>query len=140
MATTPFRFLQRRTSTSGRTPEIESLLSGELYLQLADETIYFRNDKNELVAVITDGDKFSLDKIKFTGASSGDIAVWNGSKFTPYGIANLAANLDTGVLSSVFAAINHSHIQYVSTGSTGSFITTSMTGAFGGASGVDLTS
>ena len=149
MATTPFRFLQRRTSTSGRVPDVENLLSGELYIQLADETIYFRNDRNELVAVITDGDKFGLDKIKFTGASSGDFAVWNGSKFVPYSTGGLVGGSETGALASVFAAINHAHAQYVSTGSTGSFvtasqtgsfITTSMTGAFGGASGVDLTS
>jgi hypothetical protein len=128
MATTPFRFLQRRTSTSGRVPDVESLLSGELYVQLADETIYFRNDKCELVSVITDGDAFSLDKIKFTGASSGDFAVWNGSKFVPYSTGNLVADLETGALASVFAAINHSHAQYVLTGQTGNFITTSQTG------------
>ena len=90
-----------------------------------------------------------LDKIKFTGANSGDFAVWNGSKFVAYSTGSLVGDLETGALGSVFAAINHAHAQYVSTGSTGSFITasqtgifitTSMTGAFGGASGVDLTS
>lgn len=54
MSSTPFRFLQRRTSTSGRVPDVESLLNGELFVQLADETIYFKNDKCQLVSVVTD--------------------------------------------------------------------------------------
>lgn len=53
MSSTPFRFLQRRTSTSGRFPDAESLLNGELFVQLADETIYFKNDKCQLVSVVT---------------------------------------------------------------------------------------
>jgi hypothetical protein len=43
-----FRFLQRRTSITGRIPELTGLCSGELYLQLADKTIYYRNVDQQL--------------------------------------------------------------------------------------------
>ena len=60
MSSTPFRFLQRRTSTSGRFPDVESLLNGELFVQLADETIYFKNDKCQLVSVVTNSNSLQF--------------------------------------------------------------------------------
>ena len=121
MSNIPFRFLQRRTSTSGRTPDVESLLNGELYVQLADETIYFKNDKCQLVSVVTSS---SLNKFG------------TGSFITTGMTGNFGGSANTGSLTGIFAPIGN----YVTVNQTGNFITTSMTGAFGGASGVDLTS
>jgi hypothetical protein len=121
MSNIPFRFLQRRTSTSGRAPDVESLLNGELYVQLADETIYFKNDKCQLVSVVTSS---SLNKFG------------TGSFITTGMTGNFGGSANTGSLTGVFAPIG----SYVTANQTGNFITTSMTGAFGGASGVDLTS
>ena len=121
MSNIPFRFLQRRTSTSGRTPDVESLLNGELYVQLADETIYFKNDKCQLVSVVTSS---SLNKFG------------TGSFITTGMTGNFGGSQSTGSLTGVFAPIG----SYVTTNQTGNFITTLMTGAFGGTSGVDLTS
>jgi hypothetical protein len=121
MSNIPFRFLQRRTSTSGRTPDVESLLNGELYVQLADETIYFKNDKCQLVSVVTSS---SLNKFG------------TGSFITTGMTGNFGGSANTGSLTGVFAPIG----SYVTANQTGNFITTSMTGAFGSASGVDLTS
>ena len=119
MSNIPFRFLQRRTSTSGRTPDVESLLNGELYVQLADETIYFKNDKCQLVSVVTSS---SLNKFG------------TGSFITTGMTGNFGGSANTGSLTGIFAPIGN----YVTTGQTGSFITTSMTGAFGGNGNVDL--
>jgi len=115
MSSTPFRFVQRRTTVSGKVPTTASLLTGEIYLQIADGTIYFRDAyRDKLHTVITDASGFGLNKLKFSGAVSGDIPLWDGSKIIPY---------NTGSLGSSF----------VLTGQTGSFITTGQTGSFGGA-------
>lgn len=109
MSSTPFRFVQRRTTVPGRVPALNSLLTGEIYLQLADGTIYFKNVNGDaLHTVITDASGFGLNKIKFSGASSGQFPLWDGGKFIPYGTGN-----------------------FVTTGQTGSFITTGQTGSFG---------
>ena len=91
MSSTPFRFVQRRTTVPGKVPVLTGLLTGEIYLQLADGTIYFKNASgNALHTVITDASGFGLNKIKFSGANSGDFPVWNGSQFTPYPISGLS--------------------------------------------------
>ena len=91
MSSTPFRFIQRRTLTSGKVPVISGLLTGEIYLQAADGTIYFRDAYQEkLYTVITDASGFGLNKIKFSGAVSGDIPLWDGSKITPYNTGSFA--------------------------------------------------
>jgi len=85
MSSTPFRFVQRRTTISGRVPVISSLLTGEIYLQTADGTIYFRDaHQDKLHTVITDASGFGLNKLKFSGAVSGDIPLWDGAKIIPY--------------------------------------------------------
>jgi WD40 repeat protein len=81
MSSTPFRFVQRRTTVTGRIPQLSSLLSGEIYLQIADGTIYFKNASGDaLHTVITDASGFGLNKIKFSGATSGQIPLWDGAK------------------------------------------------------------
>lgn len=116
MASTPFRFIQRRTTISGRVPTTSSLLTGEIYLQLADGTIYFKDAyRDKLHTVITDASGFGLNKLKFSGAVSGDIPLWDGSKIIPYNTGSLTVNTSSFVL----------------TGQTGSFITTGQTGNFG---------
>jgi hypothetical protein len=91
MSSTPFRFIQRRTLTSGKVPVITGLLTGEIYLQAADGTIYFRDAYQEkLHTVITDASGFGLNKIKFSGANSGDFPVWDGFKFSPSPISGLS--------------------------------------------------
>ena len=120
MSSTPFRFVQRRTTVSGRVPTTASLLTGEIYLQIADGTIYFKDAyQNKLHTVITDASGFGLNKIKFSGAQSGDFPLWNGNQFIPYNTGDLTSNtnLDTSA--------------FVLTGQTGSFITTGQTGNFG---------
>jgi hypothetical protein len=120
MSSTPFRFVQRRTTVSGRVPVISSLLTGEIYLQVADGTIYFRDaHQNKLHTVITDASGFGLNKLKFSGAVSGDIPLWDGSKIIPYNTGNFVFNSDLDTSS------------FVTTGQTGSFITTGQTGNFG---------
>lgn len=85
MSSTPFRFVQRRTTVTGRVPALTGLLTGEIYLQQADGTIYFKNASGDaLHSVITDASGFGLNKIKFSGANSGDFPVWNGSQFKSY--------------------------------------------------------
>lgn len=55
MSSTPFRFIQRRTTVSGRRPTTDTLYTGELYLQLADEAAHFYNaDYSRLVTIVTD--------------------------------------------------------------------------------------
>ena len=116
MSSTPFRFIQRRTTVSGRIPTTSSLLTGEIYLQLADGTIYFKDAyQNKLHTVITDASGFGLNKIKFSGAQSGDFPLWNGNQFIPYNTGSIGVNTSSFVL----------------TGQTGSFITTGQTGNFG---------
>lgn len=54
MSSTPFRFIQRRTTIPGRKPTSNNLYTGEIYIQLADEEIYFLNaDASKLVTVVT---------------------------------------------------------------------------------------
>ena len=125
MESYPWRFLQRRTFVTGRVPTTGTLLTGELYLQLADETIYFFNSNGGLTSVLTDASGFGINKIKFSGANSGDIPIWNGSYFEPI---NLADSLTSG------AGIDLSN--YVTTGSTGEFVLKIETGNF--ITGVDL--
>jgi hypothetical protein len=93
MSSTPFRFVQRRTLTSGKVPTLSTLLTGEIYLQAADGTIYFRDAyENKLHTVITDASGFGLNKIKFTGAVSGDVPLWDGGKFIPQSTGNFGTN------------------------------------------------
>jgi hypothetical protein len=116
MSSAPFRFIQRRTTVSGRVPAITGLLTGEIYVQTADGTIYFRDAyQNKLHTVITDASGFGLNKLKFSGAVSGDIPLWDGNKIIPYNTGSLGINSSSFVL----------------TGQTGSFITTGQTGSFG---------
>lgn len=116
MSSTPFRFVQRRTTVSGRVPTTASLLTGEIYLQIADGTIYFKDAyKDKLYTVITDASGFGLNKLKFSGAVSGDIPLWDGNKIVPYNTGSISVNTSSFVL----------------TGQTGSFITTGQTGNFG---------
>jgi hypothetical protein len=97
MSSTPFRFVQRRTTVAGRVPALSGLLSGEFYLQLADGTIYFKNASgNALHTVITDASGFGLNKIKFSGASAGDFPIWDGNKFIPYSTGNFITTGQTG--------------------------------------------
>lgn len=118
MSSTPFRFVQRRTTTSGRIPTTSSLLTGELYVQLADGTIYFKDAfEDKLHTVITDASGFGLNKIKFSGASSGQFPLWDGGKFTPYGTGSFVTTGQTG--------------SFVANTETGVFVTTGQTGSFG---------
>ena len=113
----PFRFKQRRTSVTGRKPTLASLYDGELYLNTADGKGYFKdNTRQNLHTFITDASGNGLNNIKFSGASYGDVPVWNGSGFSPSGLSINIENID---LSS-----------YVTTGQTGNFVSTSQTGNF----------
>jgi len=112
MATTPFRILQRRSSVSGLVPEICTLSSGELFVQLADESIYFRNDKNELVCTLTDKNLGNLCNI-----------------FAPTG--DYITNSQTGAFAPIgnYVTASQTGIFALSAG-TGSFVTASQTGVF----------
>lgn len=101
MSSTPFRFIQRRTTTSGRVPNTASLLTGEIYLQLADGTIYFKDAyQNKLHTVITDASGFGLNKVKFSGANSGQFPLWDGNKFIPYNTGSFGSNIVNNYYSS----------------------------------------
>ena len=133
MSSIPFRVTHRRTSTSGRIPSLNTLLTGELYLQLADELIYFKNaDENRLVTVITDASGNGLEKIKFSGASNLDIPYWSGSRFYATGISSFVQVNQTGSF-----VVSTQITNFVSKSETGNFITTAQTGSFGGGN-VDL--
>ena len=109
MSSTPFRFIQRRTLTSGKVPTLSTLLTGEIYLQAADGTIYFRDAYQEkLHTVITDASGFGLNKIKFSGASSGQFPLWDGDKFIPYGTGSFVTTGQTGSFGS--SVVNNSTI------------------------------
>jgi hypothetical protein len=117
MSSTPFRFVQRRTTVSGRVPTTASLLTGEIYLQVADGTIYFKDAyQDKLHTVITDASGFGLNKLKFSGAVSGDIPLWDGTKIIPYNTGSLTGD-------------------FVTRSVTGDFITRFQTGQFGSGSG-----
>jgi len=126
MSTTPFRFIQRRTLTSGKVPAISGLLTGELYVQTVDGTIYFRDGyEDKLYTVITDASGFGLNKIKFSGASSGQFPLWDGDKFTPYGTGSFVTTGQTG------SFINDTQTGvFVTTGQTGNFVANTQTGVF----------
>jgi hypothetical protein len=117
MDTRDFRFKQRRTYVTGKIPDPSGLLDGELYAQVADGTIYFKDVQGSgLHTVITDASGFGLNKIKFSGASSGQFPLWDGAKFIPYGTGEFVTSGQTG--------------QFITTGQTGQFITTGQTGQF----------
>jgi hypothetical protein len=117
-----YRFLQRRTSVTGRVPEVTGLCSGELYLQLADETIYYRNSNQELTTVITDGYVCGQNIIKFSGAQSGDFPLWNGNNFIAYSTGDLANAIQTsGVDLTPYETTGYARACYVTTGQTGLF-------------------
>ena len=119
---TYFRFLQRRTAISGRVPEVTGLCSGELYLQLADETIYYRNCNQELTTVLTDGYACGQNVIKFSGAESGDFPLWNGSNFIAYNTGDLASGIQAfSVDLTPYETTGYARTCYVTTGETGSF-------------------
>jgi hypothetical protein len=129
MSSTPFRFVQRRTTVSGRVPTTTSLLTGEIYLQIADGTIYFRDlYENKLHTVITDASGFGLNKLKFSGAVSGDIPLWDGNKIIPYNTGSISINPSGFVLTGQTG-------NFVTTSQTGDFITRYQTGQFGSGSG-----
>jgi hypothetical protein len=124
-----FKFLQRRTSVTGRVPEITGLCSGELYLQLADKTIYYRNSDQQLTTVLTDGYACGQNVIKFSGAESGDFPLWNGNNFIAYNTGDLASAIQTSSVDlTPYETTGYARTCYVTTGETGSF-----------ASSVDLT-
>jgi hypothetical protein len=121
-----FRFLQRRTSITGRVPEITGLCSGELYLQLADKTIYYRNSDQELTTVLTDGYACGQNIIKFSGAESGDFPLWNGNNFIAYNTGDLASAIQTcSVDLTPYETTGYARTCYVTTGQTGLFATSS---------------
>ena len=111
MATTPFRILQRRSSVSGLVPEICTLSSGELFVQLADESIYFRNDKDELVCALTDKNLGNLCNIF---APTGDyITNSQTGAFAPIGNYVIASQTGVFALSAdtgSFVAIVNGHV------------------------------
>jgi len=79
----PFRFKQRRTSVSGKEPSLLSLYDGELYLNTVDGKAFFKDKNSEkLFTFITDSSGNGLNNIKFSGANTGDIPIWNGSGFS----------------------------------------------------------
>lgn len=114
-----WRFLQRRTEITGKIPETSGLLYGELYLQIADGTIYFLNTNGSLTTVLTDASGFGFNKIKFSGANSGDTPIWNGMSFD-------CVNFSNALLSG--AGIDFS--SYVLSSETGQFLTKNETGCF----------
>jgi hypothetical protein len=121
-----FRFLQRRTSITGRVPEITGLCSGELYLQLADKTIYYRNSDQELTTVLTDGYACGQNIIKFSGAESGDFPLWNGNNFIAYNTGDLASAIQTSSVDlTPYETTGYARTCYVTTGQTGLFATSS---------------
>ena len=123
---TYLRFLQRRTSITGRVPEVTGLCSGELYVQLADKTIYYRNCDQQLTTVLTDGYACGQNVIKFSGAESGDFALWNGSNFIPYNTGDLASAIQAfSVDLTPYETTGYARTCYVTTGETGSFATLS---------------
>lgn len=120
----PFRFKQRRTSVSGRKPSLNGLYDGELYLNTADGKAFFKDKNSEkLFTFITDASGNGLESLKFSGALSGDIPIWDGYKIIPTGF-NGNNLIDT--------------TSFVNTGDTGKFITTGQTGSFANSSGVVL--
>jgi hypothetical protein len=123
---TYLRFLQRRTSITGRVPEVTGLCSGELYVQLADETIYYRNCDQQLTTVLTDGYACGQNVIKFSGAESGDFPLWNGSNFIAYSTGDLASAIQTcSVDLTPYETTGYARVCYITTGQTGSFATSS---------------
>lgn len=92
----PFRFKQRRTRILGRKPNPSTLYDGELYLNTCDGKAFFKNSACDgLFTIITDADGNGLEKIKFSGASEGDVGVWDGYKFIPTSLSNNLSG-DTG--------------------------------------------
>lgn len=123
---TYLRFLQRRTSITGRVPEVTGLCSGELYVQLADKTIYYRNCDQQLTTVLTDGYACGQNVIKFSGAESGDFPLWNGSNFVAYNTGDLASAIQTCSIDlTPYETTGYARTCYVTTGETGSFATSS---------------
>ena len=130
MDTRDFRFKQRRTYVTGRTPDPSGLLDGELYTQIADGTIYFKNAQGSgLHTVITDASGFGLNKIKFSGANSGDIPYWNGSQFVATGFTSLTGQFISTGQTGQFVTTGQTG-QFITTGQTGQFVTTGQTGQF----------
>ena len=85
----PFRFLQKRTRVSGRIPDANSLCHGELYLQLADNFVLFKNAQGQLASIPTDRDVSGFNKLKWYGAQYGDFPLWNGESFEPGSLGDL---------------------------------------------------
>ena len=143
MASIPFRVTHRRTSTVGRVPEIGSLLTGEIYIQLADELIYFKNaDDSRVVTVITDASGNGLNKLNFTGACAGQVPYWDGTKFLAASTGDFITTGMTGNFGSAGGG-NVDLSNYVTktatgalTGLTGGLVSTAMTGILA----VDLSS
>ena len=156
----PFKTTQKRSSVSGRYPELTGILDGEIFLQLADGGFLFKNAAgNDYVCAITNCTINGLNKIKFSGASNLDIPYWNGSCFVPTGLSNFVNKSETGnfvttsqITGSGICINLTDYVQksqtglFVSTGqtgvfvlaaNTGNFITTSQTGAFGGGGSID---
>lgn len=142
MSIIPYRVSHRKTSITGKVPSIESLLTGEFYIQLADEKVFFKNaDNSRLVTVITDASGNGLEKIKFSGAQNLDIPYWSGNRFYSTGISNFVQSNATGAFittgqTGVFGngvAANTGELTgvFVQKTQTGAFITTGQTGAFG---------
>jgi hypothetical protein len=115
MATTSFRILQRRSSTSGVTPQLCTLCDGELFVQLADETIYFRNNKNQLVCTFTDKNFENLCNVF---APTGNYV--NASQTGVFALSANTGNFVTASQTGVFAL----------SANTGNFVTASQTGCF----------
>ena len=91
----PFRFLQKRTRVSGRIPETTGLCHGELYLQLADNFVLFKNAQNQLTSIPTDRDVSGFNKLKWYGAEYGDFPLWNGQSFEPGSLGDLTDDFYT---------------------------------------------
>jgi hypothetical protein len=104
MSEIQFNLLNRRSSVSGYKPT--GLRSGEIFVQMADSAIMFKNTAGETVCFTTSSGQFQNTGDFITASQTGQ-----------------------------FAASTHVHEQYVLTGSTGIFITTGQTGAFGSVGG-----
>jgi hypothetical protein len=104
----PFRFKQRRTSVSGKKPALTGLLDGELYLNTYDGNAYFKDSVcSGLISLVSDRTVDGLNNLKFSGANSGDVPVWDGYNLVPTNLNLTGINLSG----------------YVTTGQTGNFAT-----------------
>lgn len=114
MSEIPFKFFHRRSKISGYLPDVNTIKEGEIYIQQADQILYFKNDLGLLTGIPVN-------------------AKINSSDFVQTGSTGIfVTNTETGIFITTGQTGN-----FLNKTQTGSFITTSMTGSFGGSGSLD---